>query len=67
MLIDGGIDPAGKDARGHNALLFAASSDTVTPQVFGLLLTRAAPDKNERDHGKSCDEASRNLTTDAQR
>ena len=38
MLLERGIDPARKDARGHNALLFAAASDTVTPEVFALLL-----------------------------
>jgi ankyrin repeat protein len=38
MFLERGIDPARKDARGHNALLFAASSDTVTPEVLALLL-----------------------------
>jgi N-acyl-D-amino-acid deacylase len=43
MLLERGIDPAAKDARGHNALLFAASSDTVTPDVFALLLKNTPP------------------------
>jgi N-acyl-D-amino-acid deacylase len=47
MLLERGIDPARKDARGHNALLFAASSDTVTPEVFALLL-KNTPSVNAR-------------------
>ncbi len=43
MLLDRGIDPAAKDAHGHNALLFAAASDTVTPEVFEMLLHGAPP------------------------
>ena len=38
LLLERGIDPARKDARGHNALLFAAASDTVMPEVFAALL-----------------------------
>jgi hypothetical protein len=34
MILDRGIDPARKDARGHNAVLFASASDTVMPEVF---------------------------------
>ena len=43
MLLARGIDPARKDGRGHNAILFAASSDTVTPEVFSMLLKGGAP------------------------
>ncbi len=42
MLLERGIEPAKKDPLGMNSLLFAASSDTVTPEVFSLLL---------KDHG----------------
>jgi ankyrin repeat protein len=42
-LLERGIDPVRKDARGHNALLFAASSDTVTPEVFAMLLKNISP------------------------
>ncbi len=43
LLLERGIDPARRDDRGNNALLFAASSDTVTPQVFAMLLKDASP------------------------
>src|SRR5581483_234756 len=36
MLLDRGIDPSGKDSLGLNSLLFAASSDTITPEVFSI-------------------------------
>lgn len=47
MLLERGIDPARKDKRGHNALLFAAASDTVTPQVYAMLL-KGAPSTDAR-------------------
>ncbi len=43
ILLERGSDPATKDARGHNAQLFAAASDTVTPEVFALLLKGGTP------------------------
>ena len=47
MFLERGIDPTRKDARGNNALLFAAASDTVTPEVFALLL-KNTPSTNAR-------------------
>lgn len=43
MLLDRGVDPSRKDRRGHNALLFASSSDTVTPAVLSLLVKPGSP------------------------
>jgi ankyrin repeat protein len=47
MLLERGIDPARIDDRGHNALLFAAASETVTPEVFSMLL-KVAPSTDAR-------------------
>jgi ankyrin repeat protein len=38
LLLERGINPTRKDAASQNALLFAASADTVTPEVFTMLL-----------------------------
>jgi ankyrin repeat protein len=51
MLLERGIDPATKDARGQNAQLFAAASDTVTPEVFALLLKGGAPTDAKTAYG----------------
>ncbi len=48
MLLERGIDPATKDTRGQNAQLFAAASDTLTPEVFALLLNGEAPPMPKR-------------------
>jgi ankyrin repeat protein len=51
LLLQKGIDPGRKDRRGHNALLFAASSDTVTPEVFQLLLRHGTPGDARNAYG----------------
>src|SRR5579864_6661128 len=43
MLLESGMEPATKDSLGRNSLLFAASSDTVTPEVFRMLLQDNKP------------------------
>lgn len=51
MLLERGVDPAKKDSIGNNSLLFAASSDTVTPEVFGMLLKDNKPTDAKNAYG----------------
>ncbi len=51
MLLERGIEPTKKDPLGRNSLLFAASSDTVTPEVFSMLLKENKPTDAKNAYG----------------
>jgi N-acyl-D-amino-acid deacylase len=57
LLLARGIDPNRKDDRNHNAALFAASSDTVTPEVFTLLLKASPATDAKGEYGDTALEA----------
>jgi N-acyl-D-amino-acid deacylase len=57
MLLERGIDPIRKDRRGLNALLFAAASDTATPEVFRLLLKHGVPGGERTAYGDNAADA----------